>query len=129
MNFNTTKNKEFLWKLMYDNGLFNNLDNKYATEVHTYFDMKMNYIDTNKKANDTLTILNKQTISEMMNDIKIKFPAIEKKKITSKELLEDRQNIFNQKLNNVKNEFESLMNIKKPEIIDFTDKIEEILII
>ena len=74
MNFNTTNNKAFLWKLMYDNGLFKNLDDKYAKEVHNYFDLKMNYIDNNKKGNDTLITLNKKAISEMMNDIKIKFP-------------------------------------------------------
>ena len=160
MNFNTTNNKAFLWKLMYDNGLFKNLDDKYAKEVHSYFDLKMNYIDNNKKNNDTLITLNKQAISEMMNDIKIKFPLhvntsshssplykveippsssslssssspsliFEKKMVTSQDLLQDRQNSFTQQLNNVKNDFDSLMNVKKPEIIDFTDKIEDFLI-
>ena len=151
MNFNTTNNKAFLWKLMYDNGLFKNLDDKYAKEVHTYFDLKINYIDNNKKQTDTLITLNKQSISEMMNDIKIKFPLhtsssfssplnkvelpssspsliFEKKMVTSQDLLEDRQNSFSQQLKNVKNDFDSLMNVKKPEIIDFTDKIEEFLI-
>ena len=148
MNFNTTNNKAFLWKLMYDNGLFKNLDDKYAKEVHNYFDLKMNYIDNNKKGNDTLITLNKQAISEMMNDIKIKFPLhtsssfssplnkvelpiptmTPKSSITSQDLLQDRQNSFTQQLKNVKNDFESLMNIKKPEIIDFTDKIDDFLI-
>jgi hypothetical protein len=147
MNFNTTNNKAFLWKLMYDNGLFKNLDDKYAKEVHNYFDLKMNYIDNNKKGNDTLITLNKQAISEMMNDIKIKFPLhtsssyssplnkvelpmpmTPKSSITSQDLLQDRQNSFTQQLKNVKDDFESLMNLKKPEIIDFTDKIDEFLI-
>jgi hypothetical protein len=148
MNFNTTNNKAFLWKLMYDNGLFKNLDDKYAKEVHSYFDLKINYIDNNKKGNDTLITLNKQAISEMMNDIKIKFPLhntsssfssplnkvelptpmTPKSSITSQDLLQDRQHSFNQQLKNVKNDFESLMNLKKPEIIDFTDKIDDFLI-
>ena len=149
MNFNTTNNKAFLWKLMYDNGLFKNLDDKYAKEVHTYFDLKMNYIDNNKKGNDTLITLNKKAISEMMNDIKIKFPLhntssshssplnkvelpiptmTPKSSITSQDLLQDRQNSFTQQLKNVKNDFESLMNLKKPEIIDFTDKIDDFLV-
>jgi len=147
MNFNTTNNKAFLWKLMYDNGLFKNLEDKYAKEVHNYFDLKMNYIDNNKKGNDTLITLNKQAISEMMNDIKIKFPLhtsssfssplnkvelpmqmTPKSSITSQDLLQDRQISFTQQLKNVKNDFETLMNLKKPEIIDFTDKIDDFLI-
>jgi hypothetical protein len=122
--FNTQKNKEFLWKVMYNNKLFDGLDNSLSQNIQLYFENKMDEIDKNKKNTDTLISLNKRVAFEMMVDIKTKFipPQLNNNMITSQEILQNRQNLFDQQLNSMKNDFDSLMYAPKPSIIDFSDK-------
>ena len=151
-NFNTQKNKEFLWKLMYENGIFKNLDNSLSGNIQMFFDNKMKSIDMKKTGSDTLISLNKRVINEMNNDIKSRnFMSVVKMQqesmqmqvplqmqqglvplqgsvpmplenmITSQEIFQNRQNVFDTQLKNMKNEFDSLINVSKPEVIDFSD--------
>lgn len=141
--FNTTKNKEFLWKFMYENQLFKNIDNVFIENIQIIFEKKVEKIDMKKKSNtDTLTSLNKQIINEMVQDIKSKsfmqmplpmhtqlpLSNIEKNKkiITAQEILQSKQNIFDEKLKSMKDDFDTLINAPKPTIIDFTDKINNV---
>ena len=122
--FNTQKNKEFLWKVMYENKLFDGLDNSLSQNIQLYFENKMDEIDKNKKNTDTLILLNKRVAFEMMVDIKTKIipPQLNNNMITSQEILQNRQHLFDQQLNSMKNEFDSLMHVPKPTVIDFSDK-------
>ena len=152
MNFNTLKNKEFLWKIMYENGVFKNLDNSLSGNIQMFLDNKIKNIDMKKTASDTLISLNKQVINEMNNDIKSRnFMSVIKMQedyqnplqgqmkgqvqgqmqglapmplegmITSQEIFQSRQNVFDQQLKNMKNDFDSLISVSKPEVIDFSD--------
>ena len=151
-NFNTLKNKEFLWKIMYENGVFKNLDNSLSGNIQIFLDNKMKNIDMKKTGSDTLMSLNKRVINEMNNDIKSRnFMSVIKMQeaqqghiqghiqgqiqgqiqgpvpmplegmITSQEIFQNRQNVFDQQLKNMKNDFDSLINVSKPEVIDFSD--------
>lgn len=132
-NFNTRKNKELLWKLMYENGLFKNIDNSLSERVQLFFEKKINIIDTQKTNTDTLTTLNKQVINEMMLDIKGRKYIIDQataavaktmpleQMITAQEIQQNRQTVFDQQFKNMKNEFDSLIQVPKPEVIDFSD--------
>jgi len=147
-NFNTQKNKEFLWKLMYENGIFKNLDNSLSGNIQMFFDNKMKSIDMKKIGSDTLISLNKRVITEMNNDIRSRnFMSVVKMQqesmplqmqqglvplqgsvpmplenmITSQEIFQNRQNVFDTQLKNMKNDFDSLINVSKPEVIDFSD--------
>jgi hypothetical protein len=148
MNFNTLKNKEFLWKIMYENGVFKNLDNSLSGNIQMFLDNKMKNIDMKKTASDTLISLNKRVINEMNNDIKsrnfmsvvkmqevqqaqqaqqgqiqgqIRVPMPLEGMITSQEIFQNRQNVFDQQLKNMKNDFDSLISVSKPDVIDFSD--------
>jgi hypothetical protein len=79
MNFNTTNNKAFLWKLMYDNGLFKNLDDKYAKEVHNYFDLKI--------FNAAKTDITKEDLNAA--DFMTKADKAEQKRFLKKQLKDD----------------------------------------
>ena len=139
-NFNTLKNKEFLWKLMYENGVFKNLDNSLSGNIQIFLDNKMKNIDMKKTGSDTLMSLNKRVINEMNNDIKSRnFMSVVKMQedhqmslqglapmplegmITSQEIFQSRQNVFDQQLKNMKNDFDSLISVSKPDVIDFSD--------
>jgi hypothetical protein len=122
--FNTKKNKEFLWKVMYQNKLFEGLDNSLSQTIQLYFDNKMNEMDMKKKNTDTLISLNKRVVYDMMTDIKTKIspPPLHDTMITSQEIIQNRQHLFDQQLNSMKNEFDSLMHAPKPAVIDFSDK-------
>jgi len=144
MNFNTLKNKEFLWKIMYENGVFKNLDNSLSGNIQMFLDNKIKNIDMKKTASDTLISLNKRVINEMNNDIKSRnFMSVVKMQesqqaqqaqqgqihvpmplegmITSQEIFQNRQNVFDQQLKNMKNDFDSLISVSKPDVIDFSD--------
>jgi len=156
MNFNTLKNKEFLWKIMYENGVFKNLDNSLSGNIQMFLDNKIKNIDMKKTGSDTLISLNKQVINEMNNDIKSRnFMSVVKMQesqqgqiqgpvpmplqgpvpmplqgpvpmplegmITSQEIFQNRQNVFDQQLKNMKNDFDSLISVSKPDVIDFSD--------
>ena len=126
--FNSTKNKGTLWSLMYENGLFEGIESKYVNSVKNDFEKKISQISLNISQVDNLTILNKQVISDMMTNI-LKYKNIEQAShiqqppplITSTEITEQRQKVFNNVLQTKKNEFDSMMNKNIPNKIDFSD--------
>lgn len=131
--FNSTKNKGTLWTLMYENGLFDGIESKYVNNVKNDFEKKISQISLNISQVDNLTILNKQVISDMMNNI-LKYKNIDSSLqsqtklqtqppplITSTEITEQRQKVFNNILQTKKNEFDSMMNKNIPNKIDFSD--------
>jgi hypothetical protein len=125
IEFNSTKNKGTLWNLMYENGLFDGIESKFVNNVKTDFEKKISQISLNISQVDNLTILNKQVIADMMNNI-LKYKNIQKVDeppplITSTDITEQRQKVFNNVLQTKKNEFDSMMNKNVPNKIDFSD--------
>jgi hypothetical protein len=128
IEFNSTKNKGTLWNLMYENGLFDGIESKFVNNVKTDFEKKISQISLNISQVDNLTILNKQVIADMMNNI-LKYKNSEASPqlpqppplITSTEITEQRQKVFNNVLQTKKNEFDSMMNKNVPNKIDFSD--------
>ena len=132
--FNSQSNKSLLWRCMYENNMFANLDNSLSVEIQKHFEGKIQQMDKRKTQGDTLISLNKQIINEMLSDIKdikTKFNMtllnnIQENKInpmiTAQEITQNRQKTFDKQLKTMQNEFDSLMHAPKPEIIDFADK-------
>jgi hypothetical protein len=128
IEFNSTKNKGTLWNLMYENGLFDGIESKFVNNVKTDFEKKISQISLNISQVDNLTILNKQVIADMMNNI-LKYKNTESSPqlpqppplITSTDITEQRQKVFNNVLLTKKNEFDSMMNKNVPNKIDFSD--------
>ena len=145
-DFKSIKNKSTLWNIMIENGIFNGIDDKYFIEVRTFFEKKINQISTNILPVDSLIILNKQVISEMMSTIlkykgQAQVPSGQAQVqqagqagqaqqavpplVTSGDITEQRQKIFNQVLEKKQSEFNNLMNKNVPNKIDFADNADK----
>ena len=126
--FNSQTNKELLWRFMYENKMFANIDNALSTKIQQHFDTKIQQIYQKKNAGDTLITLNKQLITEMLNDIKTNFIPVSNNiqmspsLVTAQEITQNRQKSFDQQLKTKQNEFVSMINAPKPDLIDFADK-------
>ena len=71
---NTQQNKGYLWKILHENGAFNNIDNKHVQEIKNTFEkiVEDNIINFNSNNFDTtkpnfLLICNKIIIEQMIN--------------------------------------------------------------
>ena len=126
--FNSQTNKALLWRFMYENKMFANIDNSLSPKIQQHFDTKIQQMDRKKNAADTLISLNKQIITEMLNDIKTNFIPLSNNiqmspsLVTAQEITQNRQKSFDQQLKTKQNEFESMINAPKPDLIDFADK-------
>jgi hypothetical protein len=113
---------------MYENKMFANIDNSLSPKIQQHFDTKIQQMDRKKNAADTLISLNKQIITEMLNDIKTNFIPLSNNiqmspsLVTAQEITQNRQKSFDQQLKTKQNEFESMINAPKPDLIDFADK-------
>ncbi len=109
-NISSNENKELLWNLLYENNFFKDIPNKKTDDVKKIFEDCIINIDSNiVKENYNIIEVNKLILKDIITKIKL----LKKKKITTEyELLQEDFNNYN--------------NLKKPETIDFSDKIEEI---
>ena len=112
---NSTKNKELLWSILYDNGYFNNIANKNIEKIQQVFEDSIliavnNISNTNNNtsnvnnANNIIEI-NKLILRDVINKIK--------------SFKEDKKMI---EIDILKKDLDSFMHVKKPEAIDFSDK-------
>lgn len=123
MEFNSFKNKEFIWNLCLENKLFNNLNNEYFPNAKSKFDEIFNKLD-NEQLN--LTEKNKKIISIFSTYIKdLKLKNFNYKHDNNIEILKPLEEVKITVDDNFKNkqvEFENLININKPKAIQFNDK-------
>ena len=126
--FQTTKNKSTLWGFMIENKVFEGIDNKYSNEIKQFFEKKIIQIASNISALDTLVILNKQVISEMMTHIsnfKEANNTARPELISASDITDHRQKVFNKVLEKKQSEFNSLINKNVPDKIDFSDNADK----
>lgn len=121
-NFISTKNKEFVWNLMYTNGIFSNVSSENYENVKHLFENKIINIENQYKNVEDLTILNKYLISEMINEISNINENNLNKYITSEELSEYNKNKLQNNFKLKQDEFTELINTNKPEEVNFSDK-------
>ena len=69
-NFNTIDNKRLLWQLLYENNIFNNIQENQLTNVKNIFEQQINYIDNNDSYLN-LTEKNKKLIKLMIENIRV----------------------------------------------------------
>ena len=116
---NSEDNKELLWNLMYRNNIFNNLTDDDIMNIKEIFDENIKNISL-EKDNKSITELNKIIISTLINKIK-KY----KEDIKYSNNNQQKASFIENKLKSKEIEFNKLINIKKPNNIDFkleTDK-------
>ena len=132
--FISNQNKGMLWKILCDNGTFNNIPDSKSTLVKIDFDRKVAMIGETIINSDKLVELNKRTISEMVQNVSkyaiganaIGANAIGANAImpnyNSADISQQRQKVFENELKQKQNEFEKFNNKPVPGKIDFSDK-------
>ena len=143
--FDTKENKGLIWNIMNDSGVFKGIPDVYIDQVKRDFENKIISIKSNIQQKDTLTLLNKRVLSEMMSDM-AKYrtssaaatasaslalalapssysavPAI----VTSKDVSTQRQQQFKDGFDKKKEEFTNMFGNKPPSTIDFSDKLDK----
>lgn len=118
---NTIQNKGILWKLLQENGYFNNIDNKYFNQIQNNFESVINIVEKN---NDLLSLTekNKKVINNMVSYLKqyksnpdnmVLPPQPQQMTLKKKDISEN--------LEKKKVEFLDLMHPQEPKEIDFKD--------
>ena len=118
---NTIQNKGILWKLLQENGYFNNIDNKYFNQIQNNFESVINIVEKN---NDLLSLTekNKKVINNMVSYLKqyksnpdnmVLPPQPQQITLKKKDISEN--------LEKKKVEFLNLMHPQEPKEIDFKD--------
>ena len=123
--FISNQNKGMVWKLLCDDGIFNNIPESKAAQVKDAFDKKFTTVANQITERDVLVNLDKRIITEMIYDID-KFKKSEEMTLTysAAEIAQSRQKMFQDDLKNKKKEFDALNNTPVPEKIDFSDNLD-----
>ena len=128
MTFQSNENKSMLWNLLSEQGLFNGIEDSRVPEVRRSFEN--NITQLSQKGGELMT-LNKEFVQQMLKALpmfKGMTPPQSGKRssgiqevYTSEKIQNNRIDKFNSKLSNVKSEFDSMIKLKKPNEIDFSD--------
>ena len=127
IELDNVQNKAFLWNLMYEKGIFKEIQEKYLTEVKKDFENKIILIKKTAHHDSTLTDLNKAIIIGMIQELnKYKYKNEPKRvPITSAELSQQNQQKFKTNLEALQTEFSSALQIQKPIDINFSDTLDK----
>jgi len=128
--FDTKENKGLIWHLMNESGIFNGIQNELLDIVKRDFENKITNIKMTIQPKDTLTLLNKRVLSEMMVDMgKYKNTYANcntnSSVYTAKYVFSQRQKLLTDNFEKKKDEFTSLIGNKPPASIDFSDKLDQ----
>jgi len=143
--FKNSKNKATLWNILYEQGVFQNLDQHDHQQVKNMFDEIINNFVPS--ASSTLVNSNKEILSIVINKI-IKYSAQKStptalippaatpntnngpdipmlNMITAKDITNERLRAFEHGVQLKEQEMQSIMKLKKPEDINFKDDVED----
>jgi hypothetical protein len=124
-NFKDDENKGLLWNLLVEHGSFNGILNNKMVDVKKIFEDNINELSSNT---GDLISLNKEFFQRMLKILPMYKETTRKsggaieEVYTAEKLQNSRIDSFNTKLSTVQNEFDSLIKLKTPEGIDFSDK-------
>ena len=116
-NFNSRENKRLLWQLLYENNIFNNIENNKIDDIKKIFEQQIDIINNNNKIL-TLTDKNKELIKQMIDNTKFF------KKIKNVKPLEEIEIEISKDFQNKKEEMFNLLKKPKQEDIDFNEAID-----
>ena len=120
MNFDSIKNKGFLWNLMYENGTFNKLQPDMLEGVKQEFEKIIQ--ETNLNSNIDITRKNKQALIKMTQRI-IEMTTVSEP-ITSHDREMQRKTQIENNLKLQQENFNNLMHVNKPKVPDFSDELD-----
>jgi len=140
-HFTTNNNLTMLWEVLLDELHINKSPNSSAVvqNIKTVFDGNISLFTSRANPSSGIMNLNKQFLNQVLIAVNQLFPNLKQEQQMkliniSDEVLEEpykvedihnaRQNNFEKQVTNKRLEFENSINIKKPPVIDFTDKTE-----
>ena len=120
-NFSSRENKGLLWKLMYENGIFQDIPSELITNVKSILDNEVANIEN---TSGTVLEKNKLVMKGVVNKLiplRSNGPNLSNiRPVTADELSKQRQYTLGKDLELRQKEFEELLSIKQPESIDFS---------
>lgn len=121
-NFLHNQNKELLWGLLYELDIFNNIPDNHVQNIKNLFENELQNILKSTNTSNTSNTSNSPTLLDL-NKIAIQqLPAkINRYKLTAL----DKNEIIKHSFSKRKDEFNNLINIKKPELPNFLDSKDE----
>jgi len=120
MSVNSRENKELLWQLLSDHPF----QKKTPRKFQSMLEYKVNEIHEKRFGfQNNLMEMNKEIIRHFTNQLNTPIKKQNHSNIQNNKL--SKNQIFDHRLEEQKNNFETLMQKKKPQEIDFSDKTEE----
>lgn len=120
-NFSSRENKGLLWKLMYENGIFQDIPSELITNVKNILDNEVANIEN---TSGTVLEKNKLVMKGVVNKLiplRSNGPNLSiRRPVTADELSKIRQDTLGKDLELRQKEFEELLSIKQPDSIDFS---------
>ena len=138
-NFLNNKNVSMLWEVLLDELHINPNSSSVVQNIKTVFDGNVSLFTTRANPNAGLMNLNKLFLNQVLIAVNQLFPNLKQEQqiklinisdeiIGEPYKVEDihnaRQTDFEKQVADKRNEFESSINVKKPQPVDFSDKVE-----
>ena len=138
-NFLNNKNVSMLWEVLLDELHINPNSTTVVQNIKTVFDGNISLFTTRANPNAGLMNLNKLFLNQVLIAVNQLFPNLKQEQqiklinisdeiIGEPYKVEDihnaRQTDFEKQVADKRNEFESSINLKKPQPVDFSDKVE-----
>ena len=138
-NFLNNKNVIMLWEVLLDELHINPNSSTVVQNIKTVFDGNISLFTTRANPNSGLMNMNKLFLNQVLIAVNQLFPNLKQEQQMkliniSEEIIgepykvEDihnaRQTDFEKQVSDKRNEFESSINLKKPQPVDFSDKVE-----
>ena len=120
--FNSIANKELLWNIMNETGIFSDIPNTNTETIKRLFETKITAVRRNG-GNLELTELNKMILSDMMNEMENL--RRQRAPLTAKEISQERQEKFNNEFEKQQSDFSRQISAPRPKDVDFRDKQDE----
>lgn len=118
-SFISDENKSLIWNLVFESGGFNDIPESRIDNIKLMLDNKVSEIYNNNLSNiKSITELNKILLKSLYEDLKI-YKVNENKTILARK--EENVNEFNKKVENFRNQMNSILNVKLPEKPNFED--------
>ncbi len=126
-DFINKKNKELLWNVLLENGMFNGIDPKNRNKVQETFEMSIHNLSTKFKNSYDLISANKIILTDMVEKLKIFKNAIPEltDPITVSKPSENISEVTNNHFNEKQKEFSDLIELKVPKNVEFTNVEDE----
>jgi hypothetical protein len=125
------ENAQMIWELLQETDIYNNIGHQEKIEIRSQFTKNMRaFNDKHTMSSLSLIERNKLFIGVVLNEHRRANIAESKQPKrspfpTSKDVQEERRQVFDQDLQRRKNEFENSMSTSKPELPSFQDKMDE----